>query len=253
MSHVDPEILALRAVDGSRLTPAEEPHLAQCAKCQAELTRLTDIVNIARSGHFPQPLERPPDRVWQRITAELRADGHPDGSHVHPSRRRVPRPVRRPAARTWLARRRPGRRGGRRLAALAAVAVLAGAGAAVSVEQLTRSQPTVIAQIPLRPLPQFPQWSAATGSAVMTQNASGRLLNVTLHASPGQGFFEVWLLGRNGVNMISLGDLNTDHAGTFSMPPGVNLAYYTRIDISLQPFNGSTSHSKISVVRGSLP
>ncbi len=87
----------------------------------------------------------------------------------------------------------------------------------------------------------------------MTQSGSGRLPNVTLHASPGRGFFEVWLLGRGGVKMISLGDLSSDHAGTFSMPPGVNLAYYTRIDISLRPFNGTTSHSKISVVPGSLP
>jgi len=28
---------------------------------------------------------------------------------------------------------------------------------------------------------------------------------------------------------------------------------YSRIDISLQPFNGSTLHVKTSVVRGSLP
>ena len=53
--------------------------------------------------------------------------------------------------------------------------------------------------------------------------------------------------------MISLGDLNADHTGTFTVPPGVDLRDYSRIDISLQPFNGSTVHSKTSVVRGSLP
>jgi len=53
--------------------------------------------------------------------------------------------------------------------------------------------------------------------------------------------------------MISLGDLNVGHTGTFAVPPGVDLRYYSRIDISLQPFNGSTQHSKISVVRGSWP
>jgi hypothetical protein len=37
------------------------------------------------------------------------------------------------------------------------------------------------------------------------------------------------------------------------MPPGVDLANYSRIDVSLQPFNGSTLHSRTSVVRGSLP
>jgi hypothetical protein len=37
------------------------------------------------------------------------------------------------------------------------------------------------------------------------------------------------------------------------MPPGVDLANYSRIDVSLQPFNGSPLHSRTSVVRGSLP
>jgi len=53
--------------------------------------------------------------------------------------------------------------------------------------------------------------------------------------------------------MISLGDLNADHTGTFTVPSGVDLRNYSRIDVSLQPFNGSTLHSKASVVRGSLP
>ena len=51
--------------------------------------------------------------------------------------------------------------------------------------------------------------------------------------------------------MISLGDLNAGHTGTFVVPPGTDLHNYSRIDISLQPFDGSTQHSKISVVRGS--
>jgi hypothetical protein len=37
------------------------------------------------------------------------------------------------------------------------------------------------------------------------------------------------------------------------VPPGVDLRDYSRIDISLQPFDGSTQHSKASVVRGVLP
>ena len=44
--------------------------------------------------------------------------------------------------------------------------------------------------------------------------------------------------------MISLGDLNAGHTGTFVIPPGTDLSNYSRIDISLQPFNGSTQHSK---------
>jgi hypothetical protein len=53
--------------------------------------------------------------------------------------------------------------------------------------------------------------------------------------------------------MISLGDLDGARAGVFAMPPGVDLGFYSRIDVSLQPFNGSTLHSSVSVVRGALP
>ena len=111
----------------------------------------------------------------------------------------------------------------------------------------------MVASIPLRPLPQFPQWRAARGTAVMAQGPHGQQLTVSLRAPRRPGFYEVWLLARNGTSMISLGDLGPGHSGKFTMPPGVDLANYSRIDVSLQPFNGSTLHSRTSVVRGSLP
>jgi Anti-sigma-K factor rskA len=111
----------------------------------------------------------------------------------------------------------------------------------------------VVAQVELSPLPAFPQFQGTTGTAVMRATASQQVMAVTLHAPSRPGFYEVWLLARNGVSMISLGDLNADHTGTFIIPPGTDLDNYSRIDISLQPFNGSTAHSKASVVRGSLP
>jgi hypothetical protein len=110
-----------------------------------------------------------------------------------------------------------------------------------------------VAQIELSPLPAFPQFAGTTGTAVMRSTASQQVMAVTLHAPQRPGFYEVWLLARNGVSMISLGDLNADHTGTFVVPPGTDLRDYSRIDISLQPFNGSTVHTKSSVVRGSLP
>ena len=87
----------------------------------------------------------------------------------------------------------------------------------------------------------------------MAQGPHGQQLTVSLRAPRKPGFYEVWLLARNGTSMISLGDLGPGHAGKFTMPPGVDLANYSRIDVSLQPFNGSTLHSRTSVVRGSLP
>jgi Anti-sigma-K factor rskA len=150
-------------------------------------------------------------------------------------------------------RRRPRRRVVAGLAGLAAGLII-GVGGTAGVIQLTGSPaPRVIAEIRLNPLPQFPQWQGAAGIAVMRATAGQPVIAVTLQAPARPGFYEVWLLARNGVSMISLGDLNAGHTGTFSVPPGTDLRNYSRIDVSLQPFDGSTVHAKDSVVRGSLP
>jgi Anti-sigma-K factor rskA len=152
--------------------------------------------------------------------------------------------------------RRSIRTRGRLTTALAGLAagLIIGIGGTTGIVQVTRAPATrVVAQIELSPLPAFPQWQGTTGTAVMRATGSQQLMVVTLHAPQRSGFYEVWLLARNGVSMISLGDLNADQAGTFTLPPGVDLRDYSRIDISLQPFDGSTLHSKTSVVRGSLP
>jgi Anti-sigma-K factor rskA len=151
------------------------------------------------------------------------------------------------------------RRGARRgrlpvVAAGLAAGLIIGIGGTAGIVQLTRvPTPRVIAQIELNPLPQFPQWQSASGTAVMRATASQQVIAVTLNAPRRPGFYEVWLLALDGTSMISLGDLDASHTGTFTIPPGTDLRNYSRIDVSLQPFDGSTVHVKTSVVRGSLP
>jgi hypothetical protein len=139
------------------------------------------------------------------------------------------------------------------LAAALIVAAAVGAGIWGGVHALTSPRTTVVGQVALKPLPEFPQWSAASGTAVMATGPHGNQVTVTLDAPDRAGFYEVWLLARDGRSMISLGDLGTGHTGTFDMPPGVNLSNYSRLDVSLQAYNGSTVHAKASVVRGALP
>jgi hypothetical protein len=135
-----------------------------------------------------------------------------------------------------------------------AAGVIIGIGGGIGVAQVSQAPPArVVARIELSPLPQFPQWQGATGTAVMRSTASQQEIVITLRAPARPGFYEAWLLARDGVSMISLGDLSAEHTGTFTVPSGVDLRDYSRIDISLQPFDGSTQHSKASVVRGSLP
>ena len=251
MSHTDPMILALRALGEPAGTPHDDDHAQTCVHCRHELARLTELVDLARSGGPVESLERPPPAIWDRIAAEIGIDpaaaanaavngngaAAPDSAHGRRIRQGI-------------------RARGRLATVLAGVAagLIIGIGGTAGIVQLTKAPATrVVAQIELSPLPAFPQWQGTTGTAVMRATGSQQLMVVTLHAPQRSGFYEVWLLARNGVSMISLGDLNADQTGTFTLPPGVDLRDYSRIDISLQPFNGSTLHSKTSVVRGSLP
>jgi hypothetical protein len=247
--HTDPAVLALRALGESAGSPCDDEHLAGCPDCRAELTRLADLVQLARQSGPGEPLLQPPPQVWERIAA---------AAGEMPRLAEADAPDRTAAANPADPRPSPVRRRGRLAAALAGLAagLIIGIGGTAGIAQLIRSPAPatrVVAQIELRPLPQFPQWQNASGTAVMHTTVTQQVIAVTLTAPPRPGFYEVWLLARNGVSMISLGDLNSAHAGTFTIPPGTDLRNYSRIDVSLQPFNGSTVHSRTSVVRGSLP
>ena len=250
MSHTDPEILALRALGETAGTAADAEHAETCPHCRAEVARLAGIVELARAEGAAERLRTPPPRVWDRIAAAAGAGEPPvaaDGNGAPAPAARGPRSRRDSRARWPRGRLATG------LAGLAAGLII-GIGGTAGVVQLTKAPATrVVAQIELLPLPASGQFGDATGTAVMRAAGRQQLMAVTLHAPRAPGFYEVWLLARNGVSMISLGDLNASQTGTFIIPSGTDLRNYSRIDISLQPFNGSTQHSKTSVVRGSLP
>lgn len=260
MSHTDPEVLALRALGQSTGGPADDAHIAVCERCRAELAELAEVTALAGAGGGAgMQLEAPPPQVWARIAAAVAdaagADSAAgtnnsagtDNSSVVPLSRHGTRPGR-PGRRSWARRSRLAAG----LAGLAAGLII-GVAAAAGIDHLSSPATAVVAQTGLHPLPEFPQWSGAVGTAVMQTTAAGRTIDVTLQAPAEPGFYEVWLLARNGVSMISLGDLDAAHTGSFVIPPGTDLGNYSRIDVSLQPFNGSTLHSRTSVVRGSLP
>jgi Anti-sigma-K factor rskA len=273
VSHTDPEILALTALGEQAGTAQDTAHLAQCADCRLELERLTRVVDVGR-GDGPVSLEQPPGRVWEQIAATVGSDGARQADEslnaaAPPARARSAANgtsgnavigsfgvdssagVRTEAPPARLRERR--RKLGVAAAGLAAGLII-GIGGTAAVTELTKPAATqVVAEIQLSPLPQFPQWTGAAGTAVLRQAQAAQQLTVAVSAPRRSGFYEVWLLGRDGTSMISLGDLNADDAGTFTLPAGVDLRFYSRIDVSLQPFNGSTQHSATSVVRGSLP
>lgn len=262
MSHTDPEILALRALGQQAGSAEDDAHTAQCADCQRELERLSHVIGIARSDG-PVALEQPPTALWARIAAATGVDATPSDMAAMdraPASVNGDGPVHadsgggRPVPARQGRRPRRGRKGLRVAVAGAVAGLVIGIGGTVAVIELTRpAASAVVADIELRPLPQFPQWQSAAGTAVLRETPAAQQLAVSVTAPRRAGFLEVWLLGRDGTSMISLGDLNAGDSGTFSLPAGVDLRFYTRIDVSLQPFNGSTLHSSTSVVRGSLP
>ena len=250
MSHTDPEILALRALGETAGTAADAEHAETCPHCRSELARLAGIVELARREGATERLQTPPPQIWDRIAAAVGTGQPPAAADGNGT----PAPATHgPGSHRGSRARRPHGRLATGLAGLAAGLII-GIGGTAGVVQLTKAPAArVEVQVELLPLPASGQFQDATGTAVMRAADRQQLMAVTLHAPRAPGFYEVWLLARDGVSMISLGDLNASQTGTFIIPPGTDLRNYSRIDISLQPFNGSTQHSKTSVVRGSLP
>jgi hypothetical protein len=264
MTHIDPDLLADLALGERRPTAAEQRHLTDCGTCHGEIARLTGTVRSLRDSGAEILLE-PPSHVWLGIAEEAGLDSLTASTSAYAPAPTSEVPARKTSTSAWKAssaaranaRGTAKRRRAVRPGVLGLVAgVLIGLCAATGIWNVTHRAPQTptAATISLAPLPQFPQWKQASGFAQLQAPTGGAdTITVTVHAPSGDGFFEVWLLGRDGVSMISLGDLGTGASGSFTVPPGTNLSFYSRIDVSLQAFDGRVQHSATSVVRGTLP
>lgn len=236
MSHVDPEALALLALGESATDPgdgihAAEAHLADCPECRESLAQLVAVTRIGRESLSLAPLTAPAPEVWSRIAAEL-------GLHRGAT---APRPTAVAGAR-W-------RRALPLLAAAAAVVLVAGAG--VTAWRLLRPvPPTVVATATLDP---FPDWTAASGTAVVERLPGGeRVVRISLD-SPAQGgdYREAWLITEDSSALLSLGVVDSATA-TLIIPSGVDLSLYDLVDVSSESYDGNPAHSGDSIVRGRL-
>lgn len=233
MSHIDPDLLALEAVESATLDDADRAHLQECELCRADLDAFLRAVRSARIGG-PDRLEAPADRVWQAIAAEVGQDAatmpHPVSS-TGPVRHRAPR-----------------RRRGRTIALLTSVA--AGLAAVAIVIAVTLPRPVGLATATLDAFPAHP---GARGTAELEREPDGtERVRVELAATlPADGFREVWLLTGDGTSLVSLGILE-GRSGSFAVPAGVDTATYSVVDISQEPEDGDGRHSGDSIVRGTL-
>jgi Anti-sigma-K factor rskA, C-terminal len=282
MSHSDPGTLALAAL-GEEIPAADAAHLASCAQCQREVDELAAVVSVAREA--PR-LTAPPDAVWDAIRAEigtapatagptpldtssapaapvvpLRDDaaaaggtvpaGPSDHGEDGPARAGQAAPPRAGDAAGIFPLRR------RRLVSVAAIAAMFGAvlGGAVVWAAVGRTpqqprQEAVIAQAVLKPLsPTVTQ----PGEAQVLESADGLVVRVDARGlPPGTGFHEVWLLDADATKLVALGALPGGSVGTFTVPPGLDVADFPVVDISLEPYDGDPRHSHDSLLRGVL-
>jgi hypothetical protein len=259
MAHYDRETLALLAMGESGVSTDRGAHLNTCVRCRHDVDQLAAVVATARQVSAQDQLQAPPDAVWQRIVDGIADPADAVQPELAGAESAAPTPAGpAPFSVPMTSVARPARR---RLnpavlaAAAALVGLLIGAGTMFGV---TRSNPTPppaaapATQIVLHPL----DAPAAHGTAVLDHSAGDqRILTVHVQGLPSVPgtFYEVWLMNATPQRLLSLGVLDSSHAGRFQIPAGLDLGRYPVVDISLQPFNGSPAHSGTSAVRGTLP
>jgi hypothetical protein len=141
-------------------------------------------------------------------------------------------------------------RGGRWLAAAAAVVVVAGAGvfAAGRGERVD-----IVAEVALQPLEGE---GSGSGSARLIELPDGRrqlVVDETLASVPAESYVEVWLIDPESdlQRMVSLGPV--DGRRTLEIPRGIDPSTYRVVDVSIEPADGDPTHSGRSVLRGTIP
>lgn len=274
MDHIEPEELAVLALDGREPDAAVRAHLDACSECLGEYDSLVRTVALGR-GAPDDEFEAPPSTVWSAIHAEL---GLSPELAADPTQGRTPvavaeAEVEAPAPRSdHVAPRRRSRRpalasdgpdGTRRRSAWLPITVAAAVGgilAGVALGWLLGAAGTggTVGQDPAvvlasAELDSFPGWDDAIGSATVEEGADGvRTVVVDLDATvPAGEVREVWLIRSDASGLVSLGLLD-GASGRFVVPAGIDLDEFTLVDVSAEPVDGDPAHSGDSIVRGEL-
>ncbi|MEV7624956.1 anti-sigma factor [Actinoplanes sp. NPDC089786] len=231
MQHLDPDRLVLLALSEEPEGPGDAGHLAECAVCRHELDALRTVADLGAEGQDLHDLPAPPERIWQRIEADI-TDPAPRSLRV------AERP--RPSRPRWLTP----------VLAAAAAAVLAVAGT-VAVDRFVRRPPaaTVLARATLAPLGAIP--ASAEGSVRVLSDGEMRIEVRNLPLTTG--FHEVWLIDPDDpTKMVAIGNLPDRPDAVLPVPSGVDMNRYRLVDVSDEPHDGDAAHSGRSLLRGTL-
>lgn len=256
MGHIEPDELAVLAIEGQEPDAAVRDHLDACAECLAEYEAYAHTAALGRGGVPDQGDDLPSSAVWGGIHAELgldralAADPLAGEAQVRP----VPAVAVRPEPPGPAPSPRGG--GGTRAKwwtfalAAAVVGILAGVALGFGIARTGSPPPqTVLARAALEP---FPGWESS-GEALVEEDADGaRSIVVDLDAPvPSGSVREVWLIRSDASGLVSLGLLEGT-SGRFVVPSGVDLGEFPIVDVSAEPLDGEPAHSGDSIVRGEL-
>ncbi len=235
--HTDPEVLALIALgERDAASPEQLDHIEHCEACSEQLSEMADLARIGRASSEQAVLETPSPQVWDRIRSELRLGQ--DQSSI------VPAPGE-------SAGRSRNRRQALALALAAVLALIVGVGGTLAWQQLRSPSDTVVASTALTALP---DWTGATGEAMLEEDASGgKVLVVTIDTPrPVVGLRQVWLIDKNVKQMVPIGQL-TSSVQRFPLDAGIDVGRFPVVDVSVEAIGGNPAHSGDSIVRGTLP
>lgn len=252
MSHLDPDRLALVAL-GEPMSRDESTHVEQCDDCTIELFELRRTVVVGRSTIDMDDLESPPQRVWDRIAAEIAdlPEGAADSDRADVATVAATAPATPTTMAAAAAEPAPGRT---RLLTRALFGLAAGTAvilAVVGVWSLVR--PAQVVEVAAASLAAFPDHPDAEGSAIVVEESDGeQLVRVELDTDEADdGFREVWLITADASALVSLGVLE-GREGEFVVPEGIDIHEYVLVDVSQEPMDGDPAHSGDSIVRGEL-
>lgn len=247
MIHPDDDVLLDLAVDVPTADGAVRDHVLDCRRCLARVESYRDTVHLLQDDSPVRIFKAPPPDTWEAVRAEIDREVPPN---VARSGGRDASDHR--GARWWWL--------GGGIAAGLAAGLLAGtswfprqdAPEPVSSPAPTQTVPPVVAQATLTP----PRGGAIDGQATLTRDVQGVEhldLRVSRMSPPAaEEVYEVWLLHRDGLRMISLGVMPDGPEGVFPVPAALVSAGYDVVDVSKEPLDGDLTHSGKSLLRGRL-
>ncbi|QGN50347.1 anti-sigma factor [Micromonospora sp. WMMD558] len=257
MQHLDHDRLVFLALGESEADNGESTHLDSCEHCRLEMETLQHVAGLGAGAQGLRDLPDPPEHVWQGIVAEVRA------AEELPTIAGARRPVS-PAAPTGTADdppavvpSPPAHRRARRPRWLTTAVTAVAAAAMGVVGTLTvlgvtgpdpQPAPPVLATAPLTAYGSTPP--DANGEARVFDN--GRLHLHVANLPDVSGYYEVWLINPDTMEMFSVGVLGSQKDELLPLPPNVDLEAYSVVDVSAEAYDNNTAHSGNSLLRGTL-